>query len=148
MFSKLPDYLEWANGRCLSSFESLDAPDGRLRSRLGHVLAAEEHWFTRLGGGETELPVWPELSTSDLRTLIVRNAGTCRSILRSGERAMTEWIVSYTNAQGDRFENRASDIMMHVLAHGAYHRGQIAASVKQLGGHPASTDYIVFCRES
>jgi len=148
MFSKLPEYLEWANGRTLASMESIDAPGESLAGVLGHVVAAEEHWFARLGGGETELANWPKLSLSELRIAIRRNAETCRSILRSSaDRGLTEWIVSYENSSGERFEQRASDIFMHVFAHGAYHRGQIATAIKRAGGRPAVTDYIAYCRK-
>jgi uncharacterized damage-inducible protein DinB len=34
------------------------------------------------------------------------------------------------------------DILTHVVAHSAYHRGQIAAAVRAAGGAPAYTDFI------
>jgi uncharacterized damage-inducible protein DinB len=150
MFSKMSDYLAWANGRSLASIESLDGPGDHLRGLLGHVLAAEENWFAQLAGRTAELESWPQLDVGQLRSHIQRNAETCQSILGSsggvGGIGTTERIIRSTNARGETVETRASDILMHVFAHGAYHRGQIAASVKRLGGQPAVTDYIAFCR--
>lgn len=152
MFSKLPDYLEWANGRCLASIESLDASGDRVRGLLGHLLAAEDTWFARIGGREPELESWPNLGLGEMRTVISRNAEACRDILRSSGGlsgvGMTESRVEGRNAAGEPIQYRTSDVLMHVFVHGGYHRGQIAAAVKRQGGRPAVTDYIAFCRET
>ena len=49
---------------------------------------------------------------------------------------------AYTNTKGQEFENRLSDVALHVAFHGVYHRGQIAVLVRQQGGEPAYTDFI------
>jgi len=39
-------------------------------------------------------------------------------------------------------------MIVHVVNHGTYHRGQVATMLRQLGAKPAvSTDMIVFYRE-
>ena len=39
-------------------------------------------------------------------------------------------------------------MIVHVVNHGTYHRGQVATMMRQLGAKPAeSTDMIVFFRE-
>ena len=38
-------------------------------------------------------------------------------------------------------------MVQHVVNHGAYHRGQVATLLRQLGATPISTDLIVFHRE-
>ena len=53
---------------------------------------------------------------------------------------------AYTNTKGQQFRSRLSDVALHVAFHGVYHRGQIAALVRQHGGEPASTDFIVAVR--
>jgi len=37
---------------------------------------------------------------------------------------------------------------MHVVTHSAYHRGQVAAAVREAGGKPEATDYVVWVRQS
>jgi uncharacterized damage-inducible protein DinB len=40
-------------------------------------------------------------------------------------------------------------MIVHVVNHGSYHRGQVATMLRQLGAKPAqSSDMIVFFRES
>ncbi len=39
------------------------------------------------------------------------------------------------------------DILTQLFGHSWYHRGQIAARVRELGGEPAATDFVFFTRE-
>jgi uncharacterized damage-inducible protein DinB len=34
--------------------------------------------------------------------------------------------------------------MVNVVNHSTYHRGQVASMLRQLGGKPAATDYVLF----
>ena len=54
----------------------------------------------------------------------------------------------YGGLFGGRFRSRVGDVLPHLFAHSAYHRGQIALLVKQAGGTPAATDFIYFNRET
>jgi uncharacterized damage-inducible protein DinB len=50
--------------------------------------------------------------------------------------------VSYVNSKGEPWTNRAEDILLHVVFHSAYHRGQIASDMRPAGLQPAYTDFI------
>jgi len=54
--------------------------------------------------------------------------------------------IAYKNSAGDQFTSTIEDILTHVTMHGAYHRGQIAASIRASGDTPTATDYIAFIR--
>src|SRR5207245_11475331 len=51
-------------------------------------------------------------------------------------------MVSYKNTKGESWRNSVEDILMHVVMHSAYHRGQIAADMRAAGHSPAYTDFI------
>jgi uncharacterized damage-inducible protein DinB len=51
-------------------------------------------------------------------------------------------VVGYRNSQGEYWTSAVGDILTHVAMHGAYHRAQIAAAVRESGGAPAYTDFI------
>ena len=55
--------------------------------------------------------------------------------------------ASYQNSKGEKFSSRQADILMHVVMHGAYHRGQIAAAIRAAGSEPAYTDFIHCIRQ-
>ena len=50
--------------------------------------------------------------------------------------------VHYTNSKGEAYDSLVGDILTHVFMHSAYHRGQIAADMRQNGVTPAYTDFI------
>jgi uncharacterized damage-inducible protein DinB len=37
-------------------------------------------------------------------------------------------------------------VLLHVVSHGAYHRGQIASDLRNSGGEPVLTDFIHWVR--
>ena len=45
------------------------------------------------------------------------------------------------------FMEQADNTLLHVVMHGAYHRGQIAAAIRAAGGEPAYTDFIHCIRQ-
>ena len=51
------------------------------------------------------------------------------------------------NSKGEPYTSSVEDILTHVVFHGAYHRGQIAAKMRESGLEPAYTDYIHAIRQ-
>jgi uncharacterized damage-inducible protein DinB len=56
-------------------------------------------------------------------------------------------MIEYKNFEGQVFTTLLSDIITHVVNHGSYHRGQISRLIRESGGIPPATDYIVFVRQ-
>ena len=52
----------------------------------------------------------------------------------------------YLSLKGVEYRTPIQDVLMHLILHSAYHRGQVAAAVREAGGKPASTDYVVYLR--
>jgi uncharacterized damage-inducible protein DinB len=55
--------------------------------------------------------------------------------------------VKYRNSKGEPWSSRVEDILIHVLFHSAYHRGQIALQMRASGLTPAYTDFIHAVRQ-
>ena len=55
--------------------------------------------------------------------------------------------VSYQNSKGENWSSRKGDIIVHVVMHSAYHRGQIATDMRAAGLTPAYTDFIHSIRQ-
>ncbi|NIP57628.1 MAG: damage-inducible protein DinB, partial [Gemmatimonadetes bacterium] len=47
----------------------------------------------------------------------------------------------------EEFRTPIGEILLHVLLHGSYHRGQIALRMRDVGEEPVNTDLITFVRE-
>jgi len=135
MLKKLFEYDDWANREEVRHLRSLKAPPPQAMKILAHIVGTEWLWLGRLRG-EKPAVVWPDLTLDQIAEQI--------------DRLRDEWprefgrndVADYVNSKGEKWSSRADDILMHVIIHGGYHRGQIAILVRQSGETPAYTDYI------
>ena len=141
-FLHLPDYLEWANFRALGMLTETPSEEGI--HIFAHLLAAELVWAARVTHDPPPCPVWPEWTLDDCAAAIPRSVAHYRAIVAGHEAARP---VTYRNQHGEEYTSLEGDILLHVLAHGAYHRGQISQEVRRGGGEVVDRDYIFFRRQ-
>lgn len=141
LLPRLFSYDAWANREIIRSLRATpDFPPKALKL-LGHILSAEMLWHERIEGQEQSLTVWPDLSLDECESLTRRLEGVWRRYLEQSETALAKEI-SYKNSKGESWNSRAEDILLHVITHSAYHRGQIATAMRAAGHQPAYTDFI------
>jgi uncharacterized damage-inducible protein DinB len=141
LLPRLFSYDAWANGEIIRSLrETPDFPPKALKL-LGHILSAEMLWHERIEGQKQSLAVWPVLLLAQCEALAQRLEGFWPRYLEPGEATLAKEI-SYKNSKGESWSSRAEDILLHVITHSAYHRGQIATAMRAAGHDPAYTDFI------
>ena len=140
-------YDDWANREVLRSLQDLDAPPERSIKLLAHILSAERLWLERLRAEKQTLPVWPLFTLQDCQSEIDQLPGLWTSYLTSLGEAGLSTLCAYKNTKGETFSSRKQDILLHVVMHSAYHRGQIAADLRAAGFTPPYTDFIHAVRE-
>ena len=136
-------YDEWANSEVLSSFQKAGSgtPEKSLKW-LAHILSAERLWLERLTTQSQTHPVWPDFTLEQLSKEITDLARLWKEYLSSlGEDGLTR-SLTYKNTKGESWTSVKQDILMHVVMHSAYHRGQIASAMRAAGFTPAYTDFI------
>ena len=144
--SKLAAHLAWADDRVLAALRSATAPDPACLELLAHVLATEHVWLARLKGAAPRHPTWPTLTLEQ-----------CAGLVQSNQRELTAYVaalgeadlsrgITYTNSAGRTFTSSVEDILLQLLLHSVYHRGQIAWALRKGGGVPLPTDFIEFVR--
>lgn len=143
---KLVDHLEWADGRVLDSLRAMNHPDARAIDLYAHILGAEHTWISRIRERASREQVWPELTLAAAASLATENVAALRTILASHGREELQRRISYNNSAGLAFESTVEDMLLQVVLHGCYHRGQVAMVVRGAGAEPAPTDYIAFVR--
>lgn len=145
-FQRLLGHLRWADEGVLGSLARAQAPPARAIELYAHILGAEHVWLARLRGDRPVHPVWPVLTLDE-----------CAALAEGTHRGLTEFVsalsasdfardLAYTNSAGVSFRSRVDDVLMQVVTHGCYHRGQIALLVRDAGAEPQPTDYIAFVR--
>ncbi len=141
LWDGLPDYLAWAHTRTAQMLRQSPSAEGT--HLFAHLLAAERGWGERIAGQPASCPIWPVWSLPECEGRIAANADIYRQLL--SERNVPE-DVHYRNSLGEEFTSSRTDILLHVLAHGAYHRGQISQEIRRLDGEVLDTDFILFKR--
>jgi uncharacterized damage-inducible protein DinB len=140
-------YDDWANREALRSLQEMEHPPERARKVMAHIVAAELLWMERLQQALQKTPVWPELGLTDCEQQLMALRAGWELHLSGLSDADLDREIAYTNSKGEQYSNAVRDILMHVLMHGTYHRGQIAAAVRDRAGEPAYTDFIEAVRK-
>jgi len=142
-WKRLIAYDAWANREALASLRAAADPPAKAVRSLGHLVGAGRLWLARIEGSRESPPaVWPALSLHEAADGVEELAERWRKLARGLDEAALARIVRYTNSKGEPWSSSVADILMHVVIHGGYHRGQIASELRAAGFTPAYTDYI------
>lgn len=145
-FIKVFQHLNWADARVLESLRAAHNVLKKDQDLYAHILGSEHVWLSRIGGTAPKLAVWPSLTLDECERLAAENAVAYQKLTSDLTSEGMERAITYRNSASDEYTSTLEDILTHVSLHGAYHRGQIAASVRAAGDTPIPTDYIAFTR--
>jgi uncharacterized damage-inducible protein DinB len=145
-FTKVFQHLAWADARVLESLRGAHSVLKKDQDLYAHILGAEHVWLSRIIGTAPKFAVWPTLTLKECEQLAAENGAAYQKLASDLTKEATERAITYRNSAGDEYTSTLEDILTHVSLHGAYHRGQIAASVRAAGDTPIATDYIAFAR--
>jgi uncharacterized damage-inducible protein DinB len=147
-FERLFAYDHWGNQTALASLSSLTGPPDKPLRYFSHVLAAQRLWRARFDNPSPPRPqTWPELTPEECRSAVEEIYPSWIALLQQLGAARLNQELVYRTTEGVEFQTPIRDVLTHVLMHSAYHRGQVAAAVRELGGKPAATDYVVYLRQ-
>jgi uncharacterized damage-inducible protein DinB len=156
---KLTEYNLWANEKIsnyidlageitadkeiLGSFHS-------IRKTMFHIWDAQVIWMKRLNG--ESLNTWPSHSfKGNLEEAIAGFIDSSMDYVRFTKKLTNGdhyKIIEYHSTDGTAFLNSIEDIVMHVMNHSTYHRGQIITMLRLAGfDKVGSTDFIRYKRE-
>jgi uncharacterized damage-inducible protein DinB len=145
-FRKLYKHVAWADARVLQSLRAAHAVLKKDLDLYSHILGSEHVWLSRIKGTTAQVAVWPSLTLDEAERLAGQNITAFNEVISELTEESREMPVTYRNSAGEQFTSTLEDILTHVSLHGAYHRGQIAASIRAGGDVPSPTDYIAFAR--
>ena len=148
-FERLYRYQAQANRKCLDALKAADTEEPELLKLMSHIVLSGCTWYERVSGAAATIKnVWDTIPLEILEDLSDQNSKDWLDLLEHSDETLFRVSIDYTNLQGKAFSNTVSDIMAHVVNHATYHRGQIAALMRSKGHTPATTDFIVFARET
>ena len=142
---KLFSYDAWANERVVGCLAQQQVSDAKILGLMGHLFVAQLVWANRVMG----LPpppqkLWDNYKLAELTDL--------------GRQAREQWLeffkldddlhrkITYTNFSDKTFTSDVENIMVQVINHSTYHRGQVAILLPPLGFKAVNTDFITYHR--
>ncbi|HEU4365167.1 MAG TPA: DinB family protein [Candidatus Krumholzibacteria bacterium] len=144
---RLCAHMRWADERVLRELKQAEEPLEPLKF-YAHILAAERLWYLRIHEENwTVIPVWPDYTLEQCEKLAAENCALYEKFIAELADADLTREVTYTNSQRKRFTNTIGDMLLHVMVHGAHHRGQVAHAMRRHGDTPPIVDYIAFVRD-
>jgi uncharacterized damage-inducible protein DinB len=138
-------YDDWANREVLTQLKKTGAPPARPVRLMAHIFAAERLWLERLQSQEQSLPVWPDFGLEQCERQATELPRLWKDYLADDGNLARP--VAYQNSKGESWTSRPEDVLLHVVMHSAYHRGQIATDMRAAGCTPAYTDFIHAVRQ-
>jgi len=152
---ELYGYNRWANARIFETVRPLTPEQlardlgssyPSVRDTLVHVVGAEWLWLERWRGTSPKTVLGPaDFPRADTLEARWREVEADQRVFLDGlteERLAS--MVRYVNLQGQPWEYPLWRQMVHLVNHSSYHRGQVAAMLRQLGSRAVSTDFLVF----
>jgi uncharacterized damage-inducible protein DinB len=141
-YRRLFKYDAWANREVCMNLKNGGNPAGRGLAFMAHVIAAEIVWLERINREPQSVQVWPQWTLAQCETHLATITRRWRDFLDTLTPEAFAREIAYTNTKGETFRSSVEDILMHVVVHAAYHRGQIATDARAAGQAPAYTDFI------
>lgn len=148
------EYEKDAHAKTLLSFQTVPETETASPSfqkavtLFAHIVAARKLWLFRLGvSSEAVTDFFPNLSVEALAPLADEMQKAWDAYMERVDEQELERLFEYRSLDGEPFQNRIEDIFTQLFGHSWYHRGQIAQLIKSLGGKPAVTDFVYWCRE-
>jgi len=152
------DYSAWSSARLLEAAGGLTEEElsrdlkvshQSVIGTLAHVFGADRIWFDRIHGRVRQGLFDPgeDLSLRALGELwpaVSRNWNEWAAAL---DDSSVQSTASYRTLDGTPYESPLWQIVLHVVNHASYHRGQVSAMLRQLGRVPPATDLIAYYRK-
>ena len=154
----LLDYHYWARDIILDAVTDLPREKftqpvtssfGSLRDTVAHLYAADYVWFQRwIGKAPKGLIAYDQFpDATSIRTAWKDLETEVRQFVDNLGDAGVNQLFDYTLLSGAPDTAPFWQMLVHVVNHGSYHRGQVTTLMRQLGAHPPKpTDMIAFFR--
>ena len=143
-FLNLFQYNAWANGLILQSIEEKSIQNQKIELLFSHLLTAQKVWLNRCINKDEDFELWS--MKQDLVDFLNQNTLDWLNYLESLENSSFENSINYQNTKGQEFNTLLKDILIHIVNHGTYHRGQIIQLLKEERITLPQTDYIFWVR--
>lgn len=156
-FNEIFSYHAWANAKFRSTLKDIEfeqlkvkTPYGELIERIVHIFVSIDLWLDRIDGKSPksvktakDFRTWKDVSTA-WENADKRLKNFIKSLTKESD---VNRIIKYESLHGEHYETSINNILIQLMHHQPYHRGQIAQTLREHNLKPIpSNDAIVFFR--
>ncbi len=151
-------YNAWAHQRMFDTLKQLNNDQvnfnvpssfSSIYKTVLHMLDAESIWWQRIklaeqieGPGKTFRG-----DLAELEVKLMQQARQWEEWVRNANEMQLVHVFAYQNSRREQFKQQVNEVLLHLVNHNTYHRGQIVTMLHQLGIEKIlATDFIVFIR--
>jgi len=140
-------HQRWADAELWKAIEICpqSATDAELRKRLYHTHVTQFAFYSIVLEQEPRFPKaddFPDLGT--LKSFAMRVDDTLRNLMRNIQNDQLSRSVMIPWFKDPPLALECADALTQAAMHSQYHRGQNAARLRQIGGSPPLTDFIMW----
>ena len=139
-------YNDWATRQTAESIIGLKKKNKKSQELLSHIITAQKIWLNRILKRDIIIDPWQKINPDEWIEQNTTVTSEWINLIEGFQEKDFDAHVEYKNTAGEKHTNTVKDIITHVINHSTYHRAQIAQLIRQSGGEPAKTDYIVYQR--
>ncbi len=153
-FRHLILYHCWANQRLIDHLRTLpkalfllkmESVFPTLSQTFGHIYSVDQLWLSRISGkNPSQISDHTFQSIEEVEEAFIQQTQAFHQLIGNQPDLLTN--IHYKTTKGRPDHQKLYQLLQHLVNHGTYHRGNIAAMVRQLGYHGVSTDYLTFLR--
>jgi len=140
-------YNDWATRQTAESIVGQKKKNEKSEELLSHIISAQKIWLNRILGRDIAANPWQKITQKEWILQSTAVTAEWINFLEGLHDEGFEERIEYKNSKGEKFTNTIRDIVVQVINHSTYHRAQIAQLIRQSGGEPVKTDYIVYQRQ-
>lgn len=121
---------------------------GSIQGTMAHMVGAEWIWLERWkGASPSHAPDWVKDPDAPTLTDHWEAVATDRKAwMEAQSDEELQRLLSYNRLDGEPSTTRLDVLIRHVVNHSTYHRGQVAAFLRNLGKTPPSSDLVLWHR--
>ena len=139
-------YNYWANQLYIKKLNDFQFQNPKFYSIFSHLLNAHSIWLSRINGEIEKYNVWQIHQALNFSKINDENFQITQILLKNLNETDLNKSIDYVNSQGNRYQNKTKDILIHAVNHATYHRAQCASIMKEHGVQPPITDFIAYKR--
>ena len=159
ILEKYAAYNKWANGEILATInhlkdeqihQEIESSFSSLYKTVLHLLDAESIWWQRLHLAERIEVPGKDFSGSfaELSRMLLEQCKLWEEWVKDANGKKLEHVFAYQNSRKEQFKQPVNEVLLHLLNHGTYHRGQLVTMLRQLGvDRIPQTDFAFYVRK-